>query len=153
VARRKQERLDEVKSYLAERGSQTIGDAGFAELSSRLRPITDHDLRKLLRSSGYTLSAFVEGVRQDDLETLERTLVALAAEYEASEGDRARAIRREVITAKDHARFASRRAKTAERRAEKEEMLLWMMVWLENPAVFATWVKLRRRAVEPGAPN
>ena len=48
-----------------------------------------------------------------------------------------------VVAAKDHARFAARKP---ERRAEKEEMILWMRTWLENPPLFASWVKLRREA-------
>ncbi len=50
-------------------------------------------------------------------------------------------VRRLVIVAKDHARWASRK------HPEKEEMLLWMTTWLENPAVFPGWVKLRRARI------
>ncbi len=75
---------------------------------------------------------------------LEETLLALLDEYEKDEyekGDATRraAVRKLVITAKDHARWALRRG-----HATKEEMVLWMMTWLENPPVFREWVKLRR---------
>jgi len=30
----------------------------------------------------------------------------------------------------------------------KEEMVLWMLTWLENPGVFATWLELRKRAAQ-----
>jgi hypothetical protein len=88
----------------------------------------------------------VEGVRQDDFDQLERTLVALTGEYEGAAGDRERArrLRRIVITAKEHARFAARRAKEESRRKMKLEMADWMLVWLENPAIFPQWVRLRR---------
>ena len=51
-------------------------------------------------------------------------------------------IRRVVIEAKEHARWAARKP---ERRVEKEEMALWMLTWLENPPLFPQWVQLRRK--------
>jgi hypothetical protein len=72
----------------------------------------------------------------------------MAAEYAEAAADprRVRACRRAVIEAKDHARWAARRAGTdADLRARKEEMLLWMLTWLENPGVFREWVGLRNR--------
>jgi len=50
-----------------------------------------------------------------------------------------------VIEAKDHARWAAR---SAEKRAVKEEMAMWMLTWLENPPLFRDWVALRRRSME-----
>lgn len=97
-------------------------------------------LRQLLRESGVALTPLVEGVRQHDLEELERTLCALQGEYEAAAGDRARQhqCRRAVIEAKDHALLR------VEQDEAKREMVLWMRVWLENPPVFSTWVTARR---------
>jgi hypothetical protein len=91
----------------------------------------------------------VEGVRQESLEDLKRSLLAIGEEYAKAygAGDRARMrlCRRTVIQAKDHARWALRRG-----RAEKEEMILWMLTWLENPGVFPDWVELRKaRLAEP----
>ena len=40
----------------------------------------------------------------------------------------------------------------AEKRAQKEEMVQWMLVWLENPAIFPQWVKLRRAAAPAPRP-
>jgi hypothetical protein len=88
----------------------------------------------------------VEGVRQDSFEGLERTLLALEREYSAGNG-RARACRRLVIQAKDHARLALRRLEGAER-AAREEMILWMLTWLDNPGAFPIWLALRKRATE-----
>ena len=45
----------------------------------------------------------------------------------------------QVIAAKDRAKFA------AKKKPEKAEMVEWMMVWLENPAVFPAWVEARKR--------
>ena len=58
---------------------------------------------------------------------------------------RRRELRDLVIKAKDRARFASRNPKVSSpKRAEKEEMVQWMLVWLDDPAMFADWVTLRR---------
>ena len=36
----------------------------------------------------------------------------------------------------------------AARRLEKGEIALWFRIWLETPALFATWLELRRRTDE-----
>lgn len=92
------------------------------------------------------------GIRQDSFEELDHTLAALDREYfsaiAAGDHARAQACRRLVIEAKDHARWALRSPKlTLEQRAAKEEMILWMLTWLENPGVFSTWLELRKRAL------
>jgi hypothetical protein len=33
-----------------------------------------------------------------------------------------------------------------EKRAQKAEMVEWMLVWLENPGIFGAWAELRKRA-------
>lgn len=149
MASRKRERLAEIREFAS--GRAVIGEPEFAALRQGLAPIGEPALRKLLRESGVPLSPVAEGVRQEDLESLERTLTALAAEYGARP-DRAerRKLRRLVITAKDHARFAARAAKDESKRRMKEEMAAWLLVWLENPDVFTTWVALRKRAIEEG---
>jgi hypothetical protein len=80
----------------------------------------------------------------DDLET---SLRDFQRDYQESAGDavRRRRLREVVIKTKDRARFASRNRKAApEKRAAKEEMVRWMLVWLDDPALFADWVTLRR---------
>jgi hypothetical protein len=57
--------------------------------------------------------------------------------------DRRRAIRPLVITARDHARLAARRNQAS---PLKQEMILWMNTWLENPEAFSLWVALRKQA-------
>ncbi len=106
-----------------------------AELFSALQPVSGSHFRRLLRESGVPLAPLVEGVRQDTLDQLERTLLALLDEPEA---------RRLVMEAKDHARMAQRRAPTPER----EEKLLWMTVWLENRPLFWDWLRLRRAKLQ-----
>jgi hypothetical protein len=87
----------------------------------------------------------VEGVRQGNFEELEASLLAMLDQYEMAGVERRRDVRRLVIAAKDHARWASRRP---EKRVGKEEMILWMLTWLENPPLFPDWVKLRRSRME-----
>jgi hypothetical protein len=120
------------------------------ELRERLAPISSAYLQKLVRSSGLPLDAVVEGVRQDSFEELERTLIGIGEEYakalESSDTARAARCRQAVITGKEHARLAARRrAAPPEARALKEEMAAWMLLWLENPAIFPTWLSLRKK--------
>ena len=118
-----------------------VGDAEFEELRCALAPISEGYLRKLLRESGVALSPLVEGVRQGDFDELEASLIKMLHQYENTEPRGRAAVRRVVIAAKDHARWTSRRS---EKSSEKEEMVLWMLTWLENPPLFPGWVKLRR---------
>ncbi len=127
--------------WLARTQPQQVGDAEFADLSRALAPVSETYLRKLLRESGVPLAPTVEGVRQSSFEELERCLTALSAEYIAGDAAHRASIRRLVIAAKDHARWAARNA------PEKQEMVLWMLTWLENPPVFPDWVKIRRNQI------
>ncbi|HUA86015.1 MAG TPA: hypothetical protein VMB85_19295 [Bryobacteraceae bacterium] len=132
----------ELAEWLAHARPQQIADREFADLASALAPVSESYLRKLLRESGVPLAPTVEGVRQSNAEELARTLIALSAEYVAADAIRRASIRRLVIAAKDHARWAWR--STPEKRPEKQEMVLWMLTWLENPPLFPDWVQLRR---------
>jgi hypothetical protein len=139
-----------LRAYVEVRRWVRISEADFAELLGALAPVSEAHLRRLLRETGIPLAPLVGGIRQDSFENLERTLVEMEREYAAAvaSGDaaRARACRRAVIAAKDHARFALRRPSlTEEQRAAKREMVLWLLTWLENPGVFAPWVELRKR--------
>ncbi|MCL5745443.1 MAG: hypothetical protein M1541_16225 [Acidobacteria bacterium] len=113
--------------------------------------MSDSYLRHLLRDCGLPLDPVVEGIRQHSFEELERTLLAIGAEYEKAletgDRERAAACRRAVITGKEHARLAARHpAASEETRAHKLEMAFWMLVWLENPAIFPAWLGLRKKA-------
>jgi len=140
-------RKSQVAACLRESPPGKIGEAEFEALRARFPGLSERSLREVLRSSGIPLSPLVEGIRQTSLEELERTLLAMLDEYRrASEGgnrERLRQCRRAVIAAKDHARFARLKA-DAQRRLLKEEMILWMLTWLENPALFPDWLRLRR---------
>ena len=106
-----------------------------------LSPISESYLRKLLRESGVPLASMVEGVRQGSFDELEASLARLLAEYESGDAAQRTGVRRLVITAKEHARWAARKSREP---ADKEEMTLWMVTWLENPPLFPEWVRLRR---------
>jgi hypothetical protein len=134
----------ELAAWIARERAEEIGEAQWDGLLAALAPISETYLRKLLRASGVALASHVEGVRQETLDALEGSLVKLLEEYEHGDAARRARIRRLVIIAKDHARWAS---KKAEKRAEKEEMMLWMLTWLENPPLFAEWVRLRRATI------
>lgn len=134
-------------AIISDSGVVSVTEEEAARLAAALPDVSPHRLRQLLRETGLELAPMVEGVRQNTFADLERTLRALGQEYEQT-GDRARrqAIRALVVEAKDHARLAIRNPKVApEIRTEREEMIQWMLVWLENPPVFNVWIDTRKR--------
>ena len=137
----------ELLRWLERERPARIDEAEWAILRSELGNISSAYLRRLLRESGVPLGPLVEGVRQNTFEALESSLLSLLAEYERGDVPMRATVRRLVIEAKDHARWAARRP---EKRTVKEEMALWMLTWLENPPLFPQWVKLRR---QHGLPN
>ncbi|HEY6343092.1 MAG TPA: hypothetical protein VIY49_16480 [Bryobacteraceae bacterium] len=140
----------ELRRWLESESRAFIGDREWEELKALLAPISENYLRKLLRDSGAPLEPLIEGVRQESLDALEASLVKLLEQYERGDRGRRMRVRRAVVAAKDHARWASgSRQKDAGKRAEKQEMILWMTVWLENPPLFGEWVRLRRARVLP----
>lgn len=111
-----------------------------------LHPIPESHLRHRLRESGANLHPLVKGVDQSSLPALRNSLQALAACYEEGSSETRRLVRQIVITAKDHAKLAARNPKVSdERRALKEEMVAWMLNWLENPTIFPLWIALREK--------
>ena len=78
------------------------------------------------------------------LEQLESSLLEFARAY-AERPSMQRQLREVVIRTKDRARFASRNPKVSEeKRTLKAEMVQWMLVWLDDPSMFAAWAELRR---------
>jgi hypothetical protein len=138
----------ELTRWLEEHHPAQVGEAEFAALRADLAPISESYLRTLLRESGAPLDPMVEGVRQATFAELEASLLRMLAEYESSDPPRRMAVRRLVITAKEHARLAAR---NPAKRPDKEEMILWLTTWLENPPVFREWVTIRRSLAAPSA--
>jgi len=131
----------DLEAWLARARPSEIGETEFDELRRALAPISESYMRRLLRDSGVILAPMVAGVRQASLDALETSLLALQREYDEGDALRRDRVRRIVIGAKDHARWAAR---APARREQKTEMVLWMLTWLENPPLFAQWIKLRR---------
>jgi hypothetical protein len=140
--------------YLAAAQPAAITEAVWLELSANLAPVSESYLRELLRQTGLPFEQPYAGIRQHTFEELEQSLREMLVVYTdataAGNRDRARYCRRQVIGAKDRARFLTRDSRISpEKRAQKEEMAQWMLVWLENPEVFPVWVEARKRA-NPG---
>lgn len=132
-------------------GNGPVDEAVFDTLKQALPDVDEASVRAAVRESGREMSPVAEGVRQETLDELERTLSALADEYERGDPARKRQVRNLVIVAKEHAGFAARSSRlTDEKRALKEEMLLWLRTWLENPGLFGVWVAIRKRRAVPG---
>src|SRR5579859_12161 len=134
-----------LRQYLAEKNLRALTEREWRELAAHLAPVSESYLRRLLADAGISVEAPFGGVRQKTFDELERSLLEMEEVYTRASGmgDRARAqlCRNAVIKAKDHARLAARRATTSpEKKIQKEEMIQWMLVWLENPGIFPAWV-------------
>ena len=144
--RTRESKAAKLREYLDGSRPALIGDEECAAIARELAPGSERYLRELLRDCGVPLAPLIEGVRQDSFTNLERTLLSLDTEYGQGDATRRQACREIVISAKDHARFSLRRLPEADpRRAEKDEMALWMLTWLENPPAFPAWLELRKR--------
>jgi hypothetical protein len=140
-----------LREYLAEAQPGAIDELVWRHLLQLLAPVSESYLRELLRATGLPFAQPYAGVRQHTFEELEQSLKELLTVYSeataAGDRERARYCRRQVIGAKDKAKFLAKNARTAEgKREEKEEMAQWMLVWLENPEIFPAWVEARRKA-------
>jgi hypothetical protein len=152
VASRSKPVKRELREYLEAHQPATITEKVWSDLLARLSPVSESYLRELLKDTGLPFEQPYAGIRQHTFEELEATLREMLAVYSdalaAGNRERARYCRRQVIGAKDRAKFLAANPKTAaEKRAEKAEMAQWMLVWLENPEVFPAWVEARKRVV------
>jgi len=145
-----------LSEYLAAERPPAITEALWNHLLQRFAPVSESYLRELLRATGLPFEQPCAGIRQHTFEELEQSLREMLHVYAeamaAGDRRRARYCRRQVIAAKDRARYQARAPRAApENKARKEEMAQWMLVWLENPEVFPAWVDARRRvAGQPG---
>ncbi|HVN05313.1 MAG TPA: hypothetical protein VMT86_12890 [Bryobacteraceae bacterium] len=150
---RPKSRKQALREFLAERRLTAIGEAEWQTALRELAPISESYLRDLLRDTGLPFAQPYAGIRQHSFAGLESDLRAMLEVYieAARAGDRVRAryCRRQVIAAKDRAHFVARSPKTPPgKRAQKEEMAQWILVWLENPEVFPAWVDVRKRLLQ-----
>jgi hypothetical protein len=144
----------QLRDYLAANRAAAIDEALWHDLLQRLAPVSESYLRDLLRATGLPFDQPYSGIRQHTFEELEQGLRAMLQVYSdslaAGQRDRARYCRRQVIAAKDRAKWmAVTPRSTPERRTQKEEMVQWMLVWLENPEVFPAWVDARKKTIQP----
>jgi hypothetical protein len=138
-----------VQEFIASRGWTFIGEAEWAELSRELPDIPE----TTVRDAGVAIAAPWSGVAQHSLNELAESLIEFSAVY-AARSDLRRYCRHQVIAAKDRARFAARSSRVdPDKRHLKAEMVDWMLVWLDDPAMFSTWVELRlRQPLQPAEP-
>jgi hypothetical protein len=146
-----------LREYLAGAQPPAITEAVWRELLASLAPVSESYLRELLRATDLPFDQPYAGVRQHTFEELEQSLREMLLVYTeamtAGNRGRARYCRRQVIGAKDRARFLVRDSRTPpEKKARKEEMVQWMLVWLENPEIFPAWVDARKRVDAPHTP-
>ena len=147
-----------VLDYIETRGTTLVDEAAFAAIrkeaargSARGKTPSDLYLLDILSDAGIEIDRRLGGVpvdlrdriRTETLADARESLAALAREYAAGDAARAEDIRRAVRNAKDRLKFLLGRKLSADKRRVKEEVLCWMLVWLENPLVFESWVALR----------
>lgn len=138
-----------VLEYAAGRGWTVIGAAEWNELVNSLPDISE----RTLRTSGLAIAQPWKGVEQHSPEQLEASLVELQEVYE-TRPDLRKYCREQVIQAKDRARWIARDSRVAGARRElKAEMVEWMLVWLDDPAMFHGWVQARRSALMVAMPE
>ena len=136
-----------LQAWLAAEHPPAITEAVWRDLLEHLAPVSESYLRDLLRDTGLPFDQPWAGIRQHTFEELEQSLREMLQVYQEAiatgDRDRARYCRRQVIAAKDRAKFAIKK------KPEKAEMAQWMLVWLENPEVFPAWVEARKKAMVP----
>jgi hypothetical protein len=129
-----------VLDFVAARGWDEIGEKEWREIRSALSDISE----STVRASGIRIGAPWRGVAVHTIDELESSLRELSRVYE-TRPDLRRYCRDQVIAAKDRARWAASSPKVEEsKRSMKAEMVEWMLIWLNDPAIFPTWVELRK---------
>ena len=127
-----------IRELARENGWTLIRTAEWAQLAEAIPRLRTDDVR----AAGIAAEPPWSGVRQHTLNELEASLLDLSKVYETEPSLR-QFCRNEVIRSKDLARILSRA------RPDKAEMVQWMLVWLSDPALFSTWVTLRKRIIFP----
>lgn len=142
----------QLRDLLAAEAPAAITETVWHGLLRRLAPVSESYLRELLLDSGLAIDQPYAGIRQHTFEELEQSLRDMLRVYAeaaaAGNRERARYCRRQVIGAKDRAKFLAANPRTPPEKQEvKREMAQWMLVWLENPEVFPAWVEARKNAL------
>jgi hypothetical protein len=138
--------------YLESEHPAVITEGVWKYLLQALAPVSESYLRELLRKTGLPFDQPFAGVNQHTFEDLEASLCELSRIYTealgAGDRERARYCRRQVLGARERAGFAAASGRTdAAKREAKQEMMQWMLVWLEDPDLFPVWLDARKRAL------
>jgi len=169
---RKPSRKSLVLAYLdvhapAEVTRETLTDLR-RHVSERLQgtQTSDHYLLSLVEQTQLPISRDLGALPPDlrgrvhfhDFASAEASLREMQNEYEsASEaGNRGRMqdCRRAVLRCRQRLQFALNNPNVGEaKRVEKQEILKWFRVWLGDPALFSTWIDLRREVLRRQAPR
>ena len=106
-----------LRAWLAGEQPAAITEEVWSALLQRLSPVSESYLRDLLRATGLPFAQPYCGIRQHTFEELEQSLRGMLDVYTAAmaAGNRqlARYCRKQVIAAKDRARFQARRGSVA----------------------------------------
>ena len=130
----------QLRDLVTARGWSEIGESQWNAIVAAIPNISPTDLQEL----EIPVAPPWFGVRQHSLDQLQISLDALSDVY-ATRPDLRRFCRDQVIAAKSRARHASRNQRVVEiKRQIKAEMAEWMLVWLNDPALFPVWVRVRR---------
>ena len=145
---KKQERLQQIQAIVNQQQWPQVDPAAFGVLCERFPSVSPQTLRRDLRETSLEVHALVEGVRLCSLPTLRLSMLALHechAQFPAE-------VRRLILDARRKAEHVIRNPRVnATKRRQMEEKLLWLRVWLENPALFPAWAALRERSLENAA--
>ena len=128
---------------MAARGWESIGEAEWQELRGAFPTFR----RQPARECGIPIDAPWSGIATHSLDELEASLRQFSLVYEGRP-DLQRYCRDQVIAAKDRARWIAKSSKVEEeKRRLKLEMTKWMLVWLDDPAMFPQWAQIRRQTM------
>jgi len=152
-----------VLDYLARNQTRCVEAAEFNAIRreviatlKRQRPPSDSYLMDILLTTEVDIDRSLGGIPTDlrnrvhtaTHEQAKASLLVMATEYaDAADATRAEDVRRTVRRAKDRVRLLLRGSLSPEKRQAKQEILEWMLVWLENPLVFKSWIEIRTRPI------
>jgi hypothetical protein len=128
-----------VLRLVTEHGWTEIGEREWNEIRVALPDVSP----ATIRGCGLAIRPPWGGVATHSFEELDASLREFCTVY-AARPDLRRFCRNEVIAAKERARWAAQNPRADEnKRSMKAEMVEWMLVWLDDPAVFPLWAQLR----------
>ena len=152
-----------IHEFLEERKPARIGPAEWDALLSHViraigdaRRVSPRYVLDILHETDVEIDRSLGGIPPDlrgrvhagTPQAAAESLLAMSGEYAraraAKDAVRAEDVRRAVRQAKDRLRLTLRRKNLRdETRSEKQELVDWFLVWLENPGVFPAWIEAK----------